>query len=290
MRKSTPDKSPSVKKVPDSPTKPGSEVKNQLHVVLARIIHWILFDLPPNIKIMKANSVLIIQKFLTLPVYLFLIYHYQNFSPIAWVTMALHTGYAFAWLCKALVFPNKSFEKQVSMTSLPLNFGYFAIYWYFGFLTISKETSQHPTNQRLFLSISLTILGMMLSFCSDVRLYFASENHEEIIKDTFFKHTRNPNYLGEILVAIAFAELINNNLAWYIISAMICLVFLPRMYQKEYSLKLKKGWEEYRDQTYMLLPKLFIESFFNYVFYVAFFIVVYVVSETGLVKILINLA
>ncbi len=72
-----------------------------------------------------------------------------------------------------------------------------------------------------------------------------------------FKITRNPNYLGEMMLYFAFA---NIGGAWtgYIILFVIWTVFFTKnMLMKEESYKKKQGWEEYSKQSYMLLPRFF---------------------------------
>jgi hypothetical protein len=47
-----------------------------------------------------------------------------------------------------------------------------------------------------------------------------------------------------------------------------CLFFALNIYLKDKtSLSLKKGWEEYRQRSYILLPKLLSTSYLNLAFY-----------------------
>ena len=78
-----------------------------------------------------------------------------------------------------------------------------------------------------------------------------------MIDDGYNKYTRNPNYLGEILLYSSFAVLVNDAWVWFIMGYMWGIVFVMRMAIKDYSLSKKKGWQEYKETSWILLPKFF---------------------------------
>jgi hypothetical protein len=53
------------------------------------------------------------------------------------------------------------------------------------------------------------------------------------------------------------------------------------MLSKDYSLSKKDGWEEYKQKTWILLPKLFNSSLLSYLFYAVFSIVSFTVYSNG---------
>ena len=55
----------------------------------------------------------------------------------------------------------------------------------------------------------------------------------------------------------SFAFLVNNNIVWFIMSYMWFGVFVIRMSMKDYSLSKKKGWDKYKEHSWLLFPKFF---------------------------------
>jgi hypothetical protein len=91
--------------------------------------------------------------------------------------------------------------------------------------------------------------------------------------DGFMKYSRNPNYVGEMLIYGSFATLVQRWEPWYVCFAMWFGLFAPRMVQKDYSLSKKKGWNEYAATSYMLPFKIYGSTFLSIVFYAAFLFV-----------------
>lgn len=70
------------------------------------------------------------------------------------------------------------------------------------------------------------------------------------------KYTRNPNYLGEIMIYGAFVLLVNDFISYCCVCYVWFTLFLFRMYLKDQSLKRKEGWAEYSKRSWMLIPKI----------------------------------
>ena len=77
-----------------------------------------------------------------------------------------------------------------------------------------------------------------------------------LINDGLFSITRNPNYLGEILLYGSFATLTNHRISYLIVGFAFVTIFPARMFQKEVSLSKKPGFKEYAKQSNVLLPKV----------------------------------
>ena len=78
-----------------------------------------------------------------------------------------------------------------------------------------------------------------------------------MITDGLFSTTRNPNYLGELMLYGSFATLTDHWLSYAVIAWAFCTIFPARMFQKEISLMQKPGWQEYKERSNVLLPKIF---------------------------------
>ncbi len=68
--------------------------------------------------------------------------------------------------------------------------------------------------------------------------------------------SRNPNYLGEMMVYCSWALLLQSRAYWAILLSKWVLVFSLRIIKKEYSLSLKPGYSKYCSHSWILLPKV----------------------------------
>ena len=89
--------------------------------------------------------------------------------------------------------------------------------------------------------------------CSDLQKYYTIKYNPGLINDGFFKMTRNPNYLGEVLIYNSFAIIVARDEFWVILFYAYFIIFGIRMLIKDYSLSKKKGWAKY--DSYMFFPK-----------------------------------
>ena len=81
-----------------------------------------------------------------------------------------------------------------------------------------------------------------------------------LITEGFFSRSRNPNYLGEILVYSSLAMLAQHPIPFAIVVLIIAFVFLPRMRQKDQSLSRYPEFAAYKERSGLLLPKLWINK------------------------------
>jgi protein-S-isoprenylcysteine O-methyltransferase Ste14 len=78
-----------------------------------------------------------------------------------------------------------------------------------------------------------------------------------LIREGLFKKTRNPNYLGEMMIYGSYALLARHWLAWVILLWVWLGYFLVNMLMKERSLSRFPEWIAYKKQSGLLFPKLF---------------------------------
>ncbi len=69
------------------------------------------------------------------------------------------------------------------------------------------------------------------------------------------KWSRNPNYVGEMMIYGSFALLVQRWEPWIVLGYMWSLIFLSRMAIKDYRLSKKQGWKDYKENSWMLLFK-----------------------------------
>ncbi len=92
-------------------------------------------------------------------------------------------------------------------------------------------------------------MGVSLALLSDAQKNISLSLIQErpiLIKNGFYKYSRSPNYLGEMMIYLSFAFVVNHWLAYAIVFWSWCTIFLARGFQKEMSYRRKKGWELYK--------------------------------------------
>jgi len=203
-------------------------------------------------KHLKMAWVINFHKFITV----FLIYgmmsYYDNFSTAAWVYLGMHGVYGYCWLIKDFGFRDGGFETRVTypgalMTYLLLVAWYWVIPWVF----ISNHVE--PSGEILALAIAIHTLGITWMISADCQKHFSLKYNRGLITEGVFKYTRNPNFLGEIMIYGSYALL-----AWQWQSTAVfaygCLFFLSRMLVKDASISRYPQWDEYSKQSSLLIP------------------------------------
>lgn len=207
---------------------------------------------------MKIKHPINLHKALTLLFVLGLMIVYQNFSITAWIYLALHGTYGILWLLKDRIYPDKSWEEEIS---IPLGIGSFfiiSLYWVAPFILISQNIEASPP--LIAVVISMNILGIFLHYSSDAQKYYTLKYHSGLITEGFFARCRNTNYLGEILIYFSFALLTQHWLPFVILGLFISLLFIPNMLKKDKSLSRYPQFEAYQQVSGLIFPKLFLNE------------------------------
>ncbi len=182
--------------------------------------------------------------------------YYQNFTLAPWVYLALHGTYGIMWLIKDRLYPDKQWEEEVSSVLGIVAFFLVSLYWVAPFILISSGTQ--PAIFIIAIAIAINILGVFLHYGSDAQKYFTLKYKSGLITEGFFSRTRNPNYLGEILIYGSFAILAQHWLPYVILGGFVAFIFVPNMLKKDKSLARYEEFEAYKARTGLLLPKLFV--------------------------------
>ena len=78
----------------------------------------------------------------------------------------------------------------------------------------------------------------------------------QLITTGLFVRTRNPNYLGELLIYLSFAVLALHWAPLAVVALFLGVVWIPNMRRKDRSLARYPTFAAYKDRSYMVLPKL----------------------------------
>jgi len=219
---------------------------------LGRILDGLVFEAPgkPFIKIATAVD---IHKIITAFIIFAMMRAYDNFSTGAWVYLALHGTYGYCWLIKDLGFRDHLLDVKMSLFGfIMLYVGLIGWYWVIPYLFLSRHVE--PSGFDLFFAISLHTLGVVTMIAGDCQRHFTLKYRKGLMTGGMYRYTRNPNYLGEIMIYSSYAYLAQHWLAWAIVLYAIVSTFLPRMYKKDYNLSRHPGWADYYAQTGLLIP------------------------------------
>ena len=206
----------------------------------------------PRIRFASAIN---LQKGGTLPFVLALMWAYDCWTPTAWVYLGLHGSYGLVWLLKDAIFPDPSWEKKVTIGGA-VNAWLFVLglYWIAPWLVVTQRIEQPP--MVLGAIIVLYALGVALMVGADAQKYFVLRARRGLIADGFFARTRNPNYLGEMMIYASFAIVAGHWLPWVVLVWVWLGLFLPNMLRKDDSMSRYPEWAAYKARTGLLLPRI----------------------------------
>ena len=203
---------------------------------------------------MRAHHAIDLHKSLTALVVLAMMFGYGNFSAAAWTYLALHGSYGLMWVYKSWVFPDRQWNEPVSNAYAVQLFAGLGLYWVAPWLLISSGAE--APGWIIGLSVALCGFGTLLHYGADAQKYFVLRARPGLITDGFFARTRNPNYLGEILLYAGFATLSMHWVPWLINAFYWVVVFIPNMRKKDLSMSRYPEWDAYVARSGILLPKL----------------------------------
>lgn len=202
---------------------------------------------------MKLKYVVNLHKGATAFVVGTLMVYYNNFTNGAWLYLALHGTYGFMWLMKDQIFPDRQWEKQVTIGYAVFAFCALLLYWVAPWLLISNDLN--PSGPVIAGSIFLVMCGTMIHFASDSQKYFVLKIKPGLITDGFFARSRNTNYLGELMIYSGFALASCHWLGWLGITAFFLIEFIPNMIKKDKSLSRHLEFESYKKKSGFFIPK-----------------------------------
>jgi steroid 5-alpha reductase family enzyme len=180
--------------------------------------------------------------------------YFHNWSAAAFLYLGLHGTYTLLWLVKQSLFADKRFEQPIPLRiGLLIPFLPLMAYMIGPYLLISQHTM--PPNWVFALASFLTISGVFLHYVGDAQKFFVLRLRKGLIEDGLFARTRNPNYLGEVLIYGGFALA-----SWHWQAAVVLagwfLFFVRNMLQKDRSMSRHPEFAAYKARTGMFLPSL----------------------------------
>ena len=207
---------------------------------------------------MKIKHAINLHKLLTFIYVLGLMAFYDNFTVAPWVYLALHGTYGILWLIKDALYPDKKWEEEISVIVGIFTLIMLGLYWVAPFILISSNVQ--PSSPLIAAAIAINLTGVFLHYGSDAQKYYTLKYKSGLITEGFFSRSRNPNYLGEILIYLGFAILAQHWLPFVLLGLFAGLVFVPNMLKKDRSLARYPEFADYKARSGLLLPKLFVSK------------------------------
>jgi len=207
-----------------------------------------------------------LHKALVGPFVLALILARSDFSLAALLYLALHGCYGLLWIVKDVAFPDPAWRRPCSITSAVAVFVYpLGLYLLAPLVMLTPLGAWVPggwgTTKTLplatgFAAVVLFVVGAFLHFVADAQKHYVLEYRRPraLLTTGLFATTRNPNYLGEILIYSSFNLLAQHWLPWAACATVWLTVFLPNMLAKERSMARYPEHAAWRSRTWLLLP------------------------------------
>lgn len=222
--------------------------------MIKQLTNFISTDIPPGKKYLKLKHIINFQKGGTLFYVASLMLYYKNFNKTAFTYLALHGTYGLIWLLKDKIFPDAGWERRSTVLSSIASFlTVLGPYWISPYLIIKNKVDIN--NCRLALCISLHTLGCVTMMASDTQKYFQLKQGVKLIKDGWFKNSRNTNYLGEMMIYLTYAMMGNSKIPYYVLAYIWSILFIPNMLDKDDRIAKKDGGEQYISESNLLIPK-----------------------------------
>jgi len=226
---------------------------------LSTVINYCFYEFVGGPKHLKLCWLINSQKISTAFFIFYLMHVFNDYSPSAWVYLALHGTYGYCWMIKHFAFPNKGFEPP---TTYPAAFfvilPFLYSYWLIPYMFFTVNASQGPaSSERMALAIAIHTVGITIMIAADAQTHFMLKyNPGHLITNGMNRYIRNPAYTGEMLIYLAYAIASRHWGAYLLCFCVDLFIFTTRCYEKEHSISRYDGWREYVAQAGMFVPWL----------------------------------
>ncbi|GLP96178.1 methyltransferase family protein [Paraferrimonas sedimenticola] len=181
--------------------------------------------------------------------------YFDFWGASAWIYLALHGTYCGLWMIKEYSFRDKRFEEAIHPVAGSIFvFGMLGMYWIAPYLIVSQQLE--VSGVLAAAAAALVVLGGFFHFVSDAHKHAVLSIRKGLITSGLFSRTRNPNYLGEMLIYLGFAILAQHWLP-FVALAYWWTFFVRNMLNKDKSMSRHAGFADWKQSSGLLFPKLF---------------------------------
>lgn len=172
-----------------------------------------------------------------------------------WIYLAIHGTYGLLWVLKSRIFGDKSWERPCTPLRFVLLVTGLSGYWASPALIVTQGVELPPPY--LAACVALFGLGVFLHFAADMQKHTSlALRPGRLITEGLWARSRNPNYLGELCIYVAFASMSRHWLPFAIFGAAIALEWAPNMRRKDASLARYPEFAAYKARSGLLFPRL----------------------------------
>ncbi|MEA5444855.1 DUF1295 domain-containing protein [Gammaproteobacteria bacterium AB-CW1] len=173
----------------------------------------------------------------------------------AWLYLALHGSYGLFWILKSRLFGDRSWEAPCGLGYGLVIWAGLSLYWIAPWLLMSRAIE--PAAWLLALCVGLYALGVFLHFSADMQKHLHMKYRPgKLLNDGLWARSRNPNYLGELLIYGSFVTLPLHWAPPLILLLFFSVVWLPNMRRKDRSLARYPEFAEWKARSGLLFPRL----------------------------------
>lgn len=174
------------------------------------------------------------------------------------VYLSLHISYCLWWLLEQWLFPERTRQLFCERVGL-VGFGFCllfigVLYSLPGLLAFINPV---PISQvAVAVALGLFIFGSLINASADAQKTNAKAMGAGLVSDGIWRRVRHVNYLGDLLRYSSFAVVAGNGWA-YIVPALVLLIYLERIGQKETQMSAKyPEFSAWQQSSARLLPGL----------------------------------
>jgi protein-S-isoprenylcysteine O-methyltransferase Ste14 len=227
---------------------------------------WYTHRIPGGAGLVRPRHPINLHKISVGPLVLVLMLLGGDFTLAAWLYLALHGTYGLFWVAKDVAYGDPNWTHPASLASgvgvffFPLGLYYLAPLIMFTDLGTwipggwgTTATLPLPV---AFAAVVCYLVGSFFHFVSDAQKYYVLKHQKprRLITNGMFALTRNPNYLGELLIYSSFNLLAQHWLPWAACALVWLMVFLVNMLRKEAEMSQYPGHAAWVRRTGFLLP------------------------------------
>ncbi|MEM1023558.1 MAG: DUF1295 domain-containing protein [Myxococcota bacterium] len=229
---------------------------------------WFMHRIPLGPAVCQPRQAINLHKVSVGPFVLGLMLAYDQWSLAAWLYLALHGTYGLLWVAKDIAFGDRSWKGRATVGSAVGVFIFpLALYYLPALFICTPLGTVIPGGWGgaadvplwvAFAAVALFVFGSFFHFVADAQKYFVLryQRPRQLITSGMFSLSRNPNYLGEVMMYAAFNLLAQHWLPWLCCALIWVMVFGTNMLAKERSMSRYPEHSAWVARTGLLLPSI----------------------------------
>ncbi|MEE2789858.1 MAG: DUF1295 domain-containing protein [Myxococcota bacterium] len=171
----------------------------------------------------------------------------------AWAYLATHGVYGLLWAMKSRAFPDKSWEATCGLGYGFVIWGSLSLYWIAPYLITSGNL--HAPPWLIGICVASFSFGVFLHFAADMQKHIQLAHAPGLITDGLWARSRNPNYLGELLIYGGFSALAMHWAPLVALGLFFVVVWVPNMLKKDKSLSRYPEFDAYARRSGLFFPR-----------------------------------